>query len=334
MKGIVHPSRRKKKRRRKRNRLIFKSPVRLSFLVALILLLAPRVHAEEFVLRTAEHLFDVKGPKGLSLSLPTDVVVDRKGNIYVLDGVHNSVKVFDRKGRFLRKFGRLGNTKGGFDTPVGIGIDSEDNIYVCDTKNGRIVVFKKTGEFVRDLVLKPEERGMAVPRPVDISVDDDRGLLYITDNANHMVLVYTKAGAFIRTWGGRGVGEDEFRYPATLTFMGPKLFVVDVLGTRLQVINIETGVFAGQIGRWGVLPGEFFRPKGVAVDRDGFIYVTDSYMDVIQGFTEFGELVFILGDENDNIRRFTSPASIFIDDTNRLYVVEMLKNKVGVYQLK
>jgi sugar lactone lactonase YvrE len=80
--------------------------------------------------------------------------------------------------------------------------------------------------------------------------------------------------------------------------------------------------------------GHFFRPKGVAVDGRDRVYVSDSYMGVIQVFDPQGKLIGVLGETGrKTIRRFTTPAGLFIDMRNRLYVVEMKANRVGVYQI-
>ena len=181
-----------------------------------------------------------------------------------------------------------------------------------------------------------KKEGMSKPDPVDIAVDDFKDYVYITDNSNMRIVVYTKTGKYVGEWGGIGEGEGSFRYPATLSFSPDKrlVYVVDVLNTRVQAFNSDTGKFVRQIGSWGILPGEMFRPKGVAVDKKGRIYVTDSYMDVIQVFDDQADFQYVLGSGDNKIRRFISPASIFIDDNNRLYVVEVLENRVGVYKLK
>ena len=282
----------------------------------------------------SEHLFDIKGSSQYPLSLPTDVVVDSSSNIFVLDGENNMVQAFNSEGDFLFIFGSKGNSKASFDTPVGIGIDKSDKIYICDTTNSRIVIFDNKGKYQREILLEYEQQGMLASRPVDITIDDKRDLLFITDGHNHSVLVYTKRGDFIRMWGERGGDPGQFRHPGTMAENGEKLFIADVLGTRVQIIDINAGEFAGQIGKWGVLPGELFRPKGVAVDSSGLVYVADSYMDVIQVFDEYGEFLHILGDNENQIRRFISPAAIFIDKKKRLYVAEVLLNKIGVYSIK
>lgn len=81
--------------------------------------------------------------------------------------------------------------------------------------------------------------------------------------------------------------------------------------------------------------GEFYRPKGVALDKQNRIYVSDSYLGVIQVFDATGSFYAALGDaRTKKVKKFKTPAGLFIDRLNRLYVVEMLANKVSVFSLK
>jgi DNA-binding beta-propeller fold protein YncE len=110
------------------------------------------------------------------------------------------------------------------------------------------------------------------------------------------------------------------------------LYIVDVINTRVQVLNPD-GLFVNFIGGWGVEKGEFFRPKGVTVDINGRIYVSDSYMGVIQIFTATGEFYAAIGEPvSGKVKKFKTPVGIYVDRRNRLYVVEMFANKVGVYR--
>ena len=56
-------------------------------------------------------------------------------------------------------------------------------------------------------------------------------------------------------------------------------------------------------------------------------------MDVIQVFDDAHQFIHVLG-TGGKPHRFISAAGIAIDDTNRLYVAEVLKNRVSVYQLE
>jgi len=304
-----------------------------NILPCILFILITAGHASGLELKGVKPVLEFKGSAAHPLSKPTDFVVTEDGLVYILDGVNHRVNMFDPAGRLVTQFGRKGKTGGGFDSPVGIGIDKTGLIYICDTGGGRIVIYSREGSFLRDFTLETDVAG-ARPRPVDIIADEVRRLLYISDNANHAVLVYTKKGEYLKKWGTRGGGAEEFRYPATLALKDGKLYITDVLGTRVQVIDTADGKFVRQIGHWGVLPGELFRPKGVALDGGGLVYISDSYMDVIQVFSGEGDFMYVLGDGYGKIRRFTSAATIYIDGASRLYVAEVLKNRVGVYSFK
>jgi DNA-binding beta-propeller fold protein YncE len=107
--------------------------------------------------------------------------------------------------------------------------------------------------------------------------------------------------------------------------------VIDVLNARAQVFS-NSGKFIRIIGGQGVVAGKLFRPKGVAVDHKDNIYISDSYMELIQVFDSDGKFLYVLGDQ-DKIRRFSAPAGIAIYK-DRLYVSEVLGNKVSVYSLR
>ncbi|MDH5388944.1 MAG: 6-bladed beta-propeller, partial [Gammaproteobacteria bacterium] len=59
----------------------------------------------------------------------------------------------------------------------------------------------------------------------------------------------------------------------------------------------------------------------------------DSYMGVIQVFDSNHRFSHVLG-EKGNPEIFSTPSGIFVDNNQRLYVAEMLSNRVSVYQLR
>ena len=94
------------------------------------------------------------------------------------------------------------------------------------------------------------------------------------------------------------------------------------------------GSYLATIGGWGVEKGEFYRPKGVAIDSKSRVFVSDSYLGIIQVFEKDGEFLSVLGDEKGNIMKFETPTGLFIDKNMRLYVVEMFVDRVRVLHLK
>lgn len=268
------------------------------------------------------------------LNKPSDVAVSGQGRIYVVDGVNHAVRVFSSNGEKLFSFGSQGNGNGQLQYPLGIDIDRSGTVYVADSGNHRIQMFNAEGQFVDKIII--EDNGRHPADPTDVAVDESRNRCYAVDNDNHRVAVLDLSKkAVIQTYGTPGSEKLNFRFPFQIALDAEHyLYVVDVINTRVQVLNPQ-GLFVAYIGGWGVDVGEFFRPKGIAVAPDGKIFVSDSYTGVIQIFDADGNFSSAVGQARQPaVQRFKTPVGLWVDARNRLYVVQMLANKVSVYQLK
>ena len=78
---------------------------------------------------------------------PTDLVLDRSGTLYVLDGQNNRILVIDTAGEVQRQFGRGGAGPEELERPTGIAVQ-EDTVVVLDRGNGRIQRWLSTGQHV------------------------------------------------------------------------------------------------------------------------------------------------------------------------------------------
>jgi DNA-binding beta-propeller fold protein YncE len=277
-----------------------------------------------------EHLFDLDA----DFLYPCDVTVNPDGQIYVVDGISNSVKIFDKNGKYRTSFGSKGSGKGNFLNPLGITCDVSGQIYVADAGNHRVQIFDADGRFLRQLRLTAGDKER-IPDPADVAVDETRDLLYVIDNDNHKIRVYSKKTLqLLDQWGKRGENPGEFQFPfLAATDKKGTLYVVDVLNTRVQVLNSDGRTLAF-VGKWGVDRGQMYRPKGVAIDAQDRIYVSDSYLGVIQVFNKNKKFKGVLGDTFGFMAKFKSPTGIYVDGNMRLYVVEMLAHKVSVYKIK
>jgi len=267
------------------------------------------------------------------LNMPSDVAVSRDGRIYVVDGVNHTIRTFNQKGELISSFGSRGSGDGEFRFPLGIDIDGSGRLYIADTGNQRVQIFNAKEKFIAKMMIPPKNSHPA--DPTDVAVDDSRNRCYVVDNDNHYVLAYDLGtGKLIKTYGASGNDKLDFRYPFLIALdKNKRLYVVDVINTRVQVLSPD-GLLLAIIGGWGVEKGEFFRPKGVAVDKNGRVYVSDSYLGVIQVFDSSGEFYAALGDpQTGKVKKFTTPAGLFIDHNDNLYVVEMSAHKVSVFRM-
>jgi DNA-binding beta-propeller fold protein YncE len=77
---------------------------------------------------------------------PTNVALDKEGNLYVADTLNYRVQVFDPSGKFIRGFGAQGDRAGEFIRPKGIAVDSEGHVYVADAEFNNFQILTSDGQ--------------------------------------------------------------------------------------------------------------------------------------------------------------------------------------------
>ena len=304
-------------------------PVRPFLVYLTVILSCTLLPAHSFAIEciNTKFLFDVKP----DANQPSDLAIDSKGNIYLVDGVNSRVLIVDANGRWKFTFGSEGPGKGQFKLPLGIDISDADKVFIADTGNSRIQVFDTEGNFLYmfNVATGP---GELPSEPVDVAASNLNNYLYISDTNNHKIKVYKQNGTYDFQWGNFGEDYGAFRYPATMILNEyNELFIVDVLNTRVQKFD-PFGKFIVDIGSWGVLQGNLFRPKGVALDNKNRVLISDSYMGVIQAFSDMGSFAGVICEKN-KMRKFLSPVGILVDKNDRLLVVEMRGNKITVLKM-
>jgi DNA-binding beta-propeller fold protein YncE len=185
-------------------------------------------------------------------SYPRGVAVDNDGNIYVADSRNHRIqKISGKDGKFLDQFGGFldvakfanGDAKklvtqgiGKLNEPNGISFGGPDGlVYVADTWNNRIQEFTTSGKSKK---IFTSDDGFFAPRDL---VVDPTGIVYVADTGHHRIVKFDASGKQVRYWGAIKVD------PKTHGFS----FVS------------------------GKNPVEFNEPIGLALDKDGNIYVAD-----------------------------------------------------------
>lgn len=92
---------------------------------------------------------DMPGEDETHLNQPTDMAITPEGEVFVSDGYgNNRVVHFDRHGKFVKSWGRLGVKPGEFSIPHAITLDSKGRLYVADRNNVRVQVFDQDGKLL------------------------------------------------------------------------------------------------------------------------------------------------------------------------------------------
>lgn len=107
---------------------------------------------------------------------PNDVLVAPDGSIFVSEGHgggNGRVFKFDRSGKLLKTFGKLGSAQGDFNQPHALAMDSQGRLFVADRTNNRVQVFDQEGKFL------VETKAFGRPSGVYIDRNDN---LYVADS--------------------------------------------------------------------------------------------------------------------------------------------------------
>ena len=182
---------------------------------------------------------------------------------------------FDLQGTPIWKAGSNGAGDGQLSAPGGPALYN-GHLYVADTNNRRIAVFDAAnGAFVKNIGQGGTDANQ-LAAPVAVAFDS-AGKMFVADSANKRIQVYDRDESPVRMIAGASGREDAF---GTL---GPGGVIVDAKDTvwasdpsnhRLMQFDFNGKYFA-QVAAPIDAPSKLDGPIGVALDRNGKIYVAD-----------------------------------------------------------
>jgi len=261
------------------------------------------------------------------LQRPQNGYVADDGRIFVTDVSRGAVYVFDGRQPTASKglqIWEYADEQTRLITPVGIVAGADNGILVADADLGCVIRFDNNGGPQGKICHKD------LLRPTGLARDAAQGLIYIADSKAHDIKVFNDEGRWIRTLGGHGEQEGLFNGPTYLNFTAGRLYVSDTLNARIQVLDGE-GRFLRSFGRRGLYLGDTPRPKGVAVDRDGNVYIVESYYDYLLIFNDKGEFLLPVGGTGNSIGRFFLPGGVWVRD-DRVYVADTFNGRIVIFQ--
>lgn len=130
------------------------------------------------------------------MNRPTDLAVNKNGDILVCDALNFRVQIFNAEGRFVRAFGGPGDSPGFFSRPRSVAVDSDNNIYVLDSLFDNVQIFDPQGRLLLDFGGHGRGRGRFwMPSAIHIDRNDR---IYVADTYNEQVQMFQ-----YQTEGGR-----------------------------------------------------------------------------------------------------------------------------------
>ncbi|MGB9749657.1 MAG: stalk domain-containing protein [Caldisericia bacterium] len=246
---------------------------------------------------------------------PISVSVDTSGNIWVAHWANFSdigeIAIFNSEGKFLKKITGISEDKP-FGAIGGV-LCGKNEVYVSSGIEGApIVVFDLQGNFLRvlenckDTILQPYQMAF-----------DNQGRLWVVSRSFMVYAVSTVDGTIYKEFQIKGeanalaVDNNNNIYVATFDHY------VDVYD--------ESGKLLRKIGKGGGRALEkFWFPTGVAVDKDGVIYVGDTENGRIQMFKNDGTFL------SSTPRGYYELAHMFIGTDGYIYAADLFHNVVRI----
>jgi DNA-binding beta-propeller fold protein YncE len=257
---------------------------------------------------------------------------DRNASLIICVAAVAFVGGCDSSGRSAPElvWGIHGTKAGWLQKPRVAAFDGRDQLYIADLTD-RIQVFDRDGRYLR---------GWRTP---DLNVDGPSGLtvdrlgrLLVADTHFYRVLVYSNQGELLFQIGDgvQGSTPGRFGYPTDVVIDRAGNFYVSEYGEndRIQVFSPE-GKWLRQWGGHGLEPGEFLRPRALAIDDRDRIYVADSCNHRIQVFDTRGKLLDSWGTRGTAPGQMSYPYDLAIGPDGALYVCEYGNQRVQKFTL-
>lgn len=244
-------------------------------------------------------------------SYPGSVRVDGSGNLYVTDAANNTIRKITPAG-VVSTIGGIagvaGSTNGGlgtatFNGPGGLALGNDGTIYVADTSNYAIRKIAPDGT-VSTLAgyagIQGTQDGTGIAArfydPQNIAIDPTGTILYVADGKGDTVRKVTLDGTVTTIAGSPG--------------------------------NAGTSDGTGGLAHFNML-------TGIAVDRDGYIYVADLLNHRVRKVTPTGTVTTIAGsdtkgsaDGNGTSATLSAPGGLAVDRNGNVVVADSLNNNI------
>jgi len=298
------------------------------------------------------------------LNLPSGVVCDLLGNLYIADTMNHRICKRTPSGALTTFAGSLGHpgfvngstTEARFHSPSSLAIDKLGNIYVADTGNNAIRII--SNYIPNILVGTIALDGLHSPRGVAIHTS---GSIYISDTGNNRICMLMPTGDLVTLAGGVSGYLDNigvkaaFNSPTAITVDYNKtVYVADTGNNVIRKITKDTIVstvagngVASYIDGPGNTAG-FNMPTGITIDTDGILYISDTGNNTIRRIAQNGGVITLLGKSDrtsgskntlgtigstKTIPSFYSPSGIALDSSNNIFIADTKNNSIRKIEL-
>ena len=237
------------------------------------------------------------------------VAVHSNGDVFAI-GNDGHVHVYNKDGSKKTQIGTLGSGDGQFSNPYGIVLVG-DMMYVTDYGNKRVQKLTISGEYIGHFGGKGSGEGQ-LSDPRGIAYNGNNHIIVADYDADSRVVVYTLDGTFIKA-----INCDDSALAVAVDNDG-NIHVPLQTKHIVQVFSSDGTKLYSYSNR----QGNFNSPRGIAIDDNGYQYITTrQYLHILD---HTGNQVNVIGG-------FSNPYEVALDTEGYIYVVDYGNSRVIKY---
>ena len=288
--------------------------------------------------------------RGVLIS-PMAVAVDDEDNVFV--GSVMMISIFDKSGTFIRAFGGPGDQPGQFSLIKGLHIDRKGNVYVSEFSNNRVQIFegseltksnKEVDDTTRVLTLSARRPAhMFGPKSTspmriltEIAEANDvaegkNGEVIVISQKERQVFVYDSKRDYQRVAeiGGSGKSEGKIISPSGVAVTSDNLVLVSSRH-KLQWFTTD-GKLVYAVGEEGNEPLKFKKPRAIAINKEGEIYVLDEENRRVQILNGDGTYHGSFGFPHLPNPKEEPPCALAINSEGNVYFADSKNDRIRVF---
>jgi streptogramin lyase len=210
---------------------------------------------------------------GALFDYANDIAADKTGNVFLADYDNNNIRKITPAG-VVTTF-----IPGGMSSPTGIAVDAQNYVYVASPSDVKVRKISPSG------MITNVGTGNNSDEIYDVTVDQN-GNLFVCDRGTNMIRKISPSGVvtdIAGIWHVSGMTNGQgntatFKRPSSIAVdNNGNIYVADVGNNAIRKIN-SSGVVSTYLANAAAYTTDanFFGSYGVAVDKDGIVYITNT----------------------------------------------------------
>ncbi|MFH1537861.1 MAG: NHL repeat-containing protein [bacterium] len=246
-----------------------------------------------------------------NLAVPYDAAAASENEFFIVDDRESAIVYYNSANKTA---GRI-SVRPGLIFPTSIEI-FRDILYVVDfsASASRVYIFTRAGDFLRRI---PDGRSVHMKNPKAIAITED-GNMYVCDRGNNRILKFSPDAKLLKTI----LLPEEMVDPNGIAIApGGDIFITLKTSNGIARITDEKSA-----KNFAILDGEktvsLYRPAGIAIDKQSYIYVADTGNRRVISADPMGQLTGLI--DSTVLSDFVSfyPMSVKLGpDGNHLYII-------------